>query len=45
MLDEEGEGGARKVCEALYFRLNEGREGDAVDLGGGVYDTDFYCCV
>ena len=45
MFDEEGEGRAGEVGEAFYFRMDEGREGDAIDLRGGVYDSYFHYCV
>jgi hypothetical protein len=45
VLDEKGEGGAREVGVALYFGLDEGFHGDAIDLAGGIYDAYFYCCV
>ncbi len=44
VLDEEGEGGTGEVREAFYFGLNEWRKGDAVDMTGGVYDSNFDCC-
>jgi len=45
VLDEEGEGGAGEVGVTLYFGLDEGFHGDAIDLAGGIYDAYFYCRV
>lgn len=45
MFDKKGESRAGEVGEAFYFGLDEGRQGYAVDLSGGVNDAHFYCCV